>query len=100
MHGRGMHGGGVSVARGHACGGPCMAGGMCDEGHVWQGHLWQGACVAGGMCGRGTYMVGGMYGRRNGNCIRRYASYWNAFLSIFVTKTLKFKKRTMYSLAM
>ena len=52
-----------------------MAGGVHGRGHVLQGvciaggHVWWGACMAGGMCGR-----------ENGNCSRRYTSYWNAFL--------------------
>ena len=40
---------------------------MCGTGvgHAWQG----GACV-----------TGGVHGRRDGHCSRRYTSYWNAFL--------------------
>ena len=51
-----------------------------------------GVCVAGGVHGRGMHgrgdvqgrqvhvWQGGMRGRRDGHCSRRYASYWNAFL--------------------
>ena len=35
--------------------------------------------MVGCMHGRGTCM-GGKCGRRNSHCMRRYASYWNAFL--------------------
>ena len=71
-----------------------MAGGMCGR---WQGvhgkggymHGVGGACVVvGGMHGReeacvagGHAWQGGMHGKRDGHCSRRYASYWNAFLS-------------------
>ena len=74
----------------------CMAGGMCGggghawqecawqghawqgcawQGGVWQGCAWQGVCVAGGHA-----WLGGMRGRRDGHCSRRYASSWNTFL--------------------
>ena len=68
MHGKGgmcgkggMHDG-RGCGRGHFCG---MAG--CDGGGegacvVRVGHAWQG------------------WGRRDGHCSGRYASYWNAFL--------------------
>ena len=42
--------------------------------------------MVGGMCGRGVHdrgrngTGGGVHGRRDGHCNRRYASYWNAFL--------------------
>ena len=39
-------------------------GGMCGGGHVWH---------------RGMH-GGGVHGRRDSHCSRRYASYWNAFL--------------------
>ena len=79
VHGRGVHGRGaclavrVCMAGGvHGGGGACMAGGMYGE-HVWQ----RGDMHCAG--GRGW---GGMHDRRNGHCSGRYASYWNAFLSI------------------
>ena len=68
-------------------------GGTCGKGgHVWQRwHAWQGACVVGGHAWQGGVSGGGMagracvagggHGRRDGHCSRRYASYWNAFLS-------------------
>ena len=79
MHGRGcawqggMHGRGACVAGGHAWQGACLAGG-----HAWQ----RGACMAGGMHGLGHAWQRGVHGRKNGNCSRQYASYWNAFLLI------------------
>ena len=82
-------------------GGACVAGvcvhgrgGVCGRGaHVW----W------GGMCSRGACMVGGVHSRgrachthpnthppdttRYGRSLRgRYASYWNAFLFIYLFK--------------
>ena len=80
MHGRGeceagaldMRGGGGMHWGAWVAGG--MGGGGCG---VW---------MAGGMHGRGVYMAGrctwqgGVHGRRDGHCSRRYASYWNAFL--------------------
>ena len=96
--GGGMHG------RGHAWQGMCMAGGMygrraCMAGgrgvhgggvhgrgtcvQCAMGCVWQGACMAGGMYGgvHGRRHVGGMHGwgcgRKNSNCSRQYASYWN-----------------------
>ena len=61
-----------SVHRVHGRG-VCMAGGVCDRGHVWQGVCmsggwcaWQGECIAGGMHGRGC-VAGGMCGR--GVCV-------------------------------
>ena len=76
-------------------------GGMHGGGHAWQGRAWSGhAWQAGGMHGRGC-MVGGMHirgacmawwgvcGMHAPNTTRycrsmrgRYASYWNAFLSL------------------
>ena len=59
------------------------------EGNVFTGvclsteqHAWQGACVARGRRAWqvGACVAGGMRGRRDGHCSRRYASYWNAFL--------------------
>ena len=93
MYGRGMHDRGSCMAGGHvwqeACmlgdmygRGVCMAGGMQGRGHVWQGasmtgdHAWQGGMYGKGMRGG----EGGMRGRRDGQCSRRYASYWNAFM--------------------
>ena len=91
-----VHGGGMPER------GTCMAGVACVAG--W--HAWSGACVTGGgmremggMCGRGTWVAGGMHGRRyawqggvrggggggvmhgrrDGHCCGRYAFYWNAF---------------------
>ena len=40
-------------------------------------------CVVGGVW-QGVCMEGGMHGRRDGHCSGQYASYWNAFLFIFV----------------
>ena len=41
--------------------------------HAWHGG---GVCVARG--------GGGVRGRREGHCSGRYASYWNAFLSLMI----------------
>ena len=30
----------------------------------------------------GVRAMGGVHGRKNGNCSGRYASYWNAFLFV------------------
>ena len=57
------------MARGHTCPGACVAGGVC---------------MAGGMHGRVVCMAEGVHGRRDGHCSGRYASYWNAFLFLFV----------------
>ena len=38
-------------------------------GHAWQGGVWRGTC-----------MLGGMRGRRDGHYSGRYTSYLNAFL--------------------
>ena len=79
-----MGGGGGVRGRGH------VWQGVCGGEHVWQGAgcgrcVWQGVCVAGGVHGRGIHGrgvsgSGGMCGRRDGHCSRRYVSYWNAFL--------------------
>ena len=77
----GMHGWGCAW-QGGSCGG-----GVCDQGVcVWSEgmHGW-GCALRGGMHGgdvhdRGHAWQGGMRGRRDGHCSRRYASYWNAFL--------------------
>ena len=69
----GMHGGGGRHAWWGACVLGCVAGGMCDGGHVWQGgmcgrehawqgHAWWGACVV-GVCMAGGMHGGGMHGR-------------------------------------
>ena len=51
----------------------CMAGGCAWHGGVHgRGCAWQVACV-----------VGGVHGRRDGHCSRRYASYWNELLLIY-----------------
>ena len=75
MHGRGH----AWQAGGHAWWGACVEGGTymagwgaCVEG----GHAWQAGDVHGGI----MHGVGGVCGRKNGNCSGRYASYWNAFL--------------------
>ena len=110
----GVCGRGVCMAGGHAWRGLCMAGGhvwwegLCGRGHAWwgrcmcsrggtyvvggmhgRGHAWQGACVgracmAGGMHGNAQmpppsryYKIWSMSGR--------YASYWNAFLSLHIS---------------
>ena len=57
--GRGQDGGGV---------------GVCDRRHVWRG----GACVT-----RGHAWQRSIHGRRDSHCSGQYASYWNAFLSVF-----------------
>ena len=73
--GEGMYGRGTCMVGWHALQGACMAGGMHGRGHAW----W-GACIVGGMHGKGGVHGGGMHGRRDGHCSRRYTSYWNAFL--------------------
>ena len=47
-----------------------MGGSMCGRGHAWQEDMYVRECA----------WQGGMRGRRDGHCSRRYASYWNAFL--------------------
>ena len=78
------------------CGrGACVAGG-CAWWGVAGGVHGKGVCMAGGMHGRGACVAGGAYmaggvpcmppGRYYGYGIRsmswRYASYWNALLSL------------------
>ena len=56
---------------------------LCFHRHLWfcsQGACMARGCVAGGHAWQGGGMVGGMHGRRDGNCNGRYASYCNAFL--------------------
>ena len=84
-----MVNGGACMAKGdvHGKEGACMAkgGGMHGEGsmHGKVGGAWQkGASMTkGSVHGRGE---GGMRGRRDSHCSRRYASYWNAFLVFLV----------------
>ena len=82
--------------------GACMAGGVCGrvvcmvgmcvaEGHGWWGCVHGRGCVwQVGMHGRGCVwqggacMAGGIRGKRDGHCSRRYASYWNAFLFVLI----------------
>ena len=62
--------------------GACMAGGM-HGGGGWQRACMAGACMMGCMHGRGyEWQGGGVRGRTDGHCSGRYASYWNAFLSV------------------
>ena len=90
----GMHGKGSVHGKGGMCGegahmvwervvGGCMAGGTCVEkgGVPGKGGVHgSGVCMSEGVHGRGRVWQGGMYGRRDGHCSRRYASYRNAFL--------------------
>ena len=81
-------------SQGGMCGRECV----CGRGHAWQGackgwgHAWQGGmCGQVGMCGRGCVWQGvcmpytppdtTRYGRSMGG---QYASYWNAFLLIWI----------------
>ena len=79
----GMHSMGVCMVGGVHGRGACMVGGMCGRGGM-HGSRW-------GMHGRGVCVVrGGMRGRRDGYCSRRYASYWNAFLYFSIFSFLLF----------
>ena len=60
--------------------GACMAGGVHARGSAWWGHTWWEAAVC--VWGGGHAWQEGVCGRRNGNCSRQYACYWNAFLSL------------------
>ena len=86
MHGRdrdggSMHGRGACVAEGgHAWWGACMAVGMV-------GDMYGSGCVA-GSAWQGGMHGGGVRSRKDGNCSGRYASYWNAFLFVYVLKKL------------
>ena len=96
----GTHGGGVCmVGEGAVHGwGVCMWGVVCGRGCAWQGVCMAGGVCAvgggggrgmygGGMCGKGCMVGevgGGVRGRRDGHCSGRYASYWNAFLLVFI----------------
>ena len=97
-----MHGIGACMEGGHVLGG--VAGGMRGRGHVRYGGMlgrgmygmgcaWQGTCMVGGMLSRGhtwqgTCMIDrGVHGRRDGHCNGRYASYLNAFLYVYKSKT-------------
>ena len=79
-----VHGRGACMVQG------CVMGGMHDRegacmagGHAWWGVCMVGACVAGGV-----HVMHAPPGRYYGYGIRsmsgRYASYWNAFLSILL----------------
>ena len=89
-----MHGeGGVCMAGGMHGGGLCVVGGMHGRGYVWQGgHVWWGACIVGGVHGSGDLHGGGVHGRKNDNCSRQYAFYWNAFLFHCIISVYDFRK--------
>ena len=88
-------------------GGKCGTGRGCVGGYAWQGgHTWPGVCVVGdsmvevcvagdsmvGVCvaGGGACMAGG-----DSHCSGQYASYWNAFLSVF--RYISIKSRSSLS---
>ena len=83
---------GAHTGRGGMCGrGACVVGGMhdrratCVTGCAWWRSCMEGGVHGGGDAWQGAYIAGGhewwgMGVRENGNCSRRYASYWDAFL--------------------